>query len=267
MSVRGGLVRKEYRGGKPHLVIDFRYRDREGREQRFRRDASLQTAAGARAEAEKLKLLAVTTGSVEVRSDSPTFDAFADESFMLLFMPRYRPSTRARYQALLGQGVRDTFGDKHLDTIDTQTLRAYVADLQRRGVQPRGPVNFVRTVLRAAVDSGALAAMPVFPKVARQGRKLPDAPTDEEVRAMQTHAHGWLHTAIALAAFAGLRMGEVRALEVRDVDLTSGRILVRRALSEDEVMPPKSGHERVVPLAPELAEAIAPALRDKLPTA
>ena len=62
-------------------------------------------------------------------------------------------------------------------------------------------------------------------------------------------------------------MGEVRALEVRDVDLAGGRLLVRRVLSEDEVMPPKSGHERVVPLAPELLEAIRPFLREKLPTA
>jgi integrase len=36
---------------------------------------------------------------------------------------------------------------------------------------------------------------------------------------MLTHARGWLRTAIALAALAGLRMGEVRALDVRDVDV------------------------------------------------
>jgi integrase len=267
MSVRkSGLVRKEVRSGKLHLVIDFRFRDRDGREKRFRRDASLQTAAGARAEAERLKMLALTTGSVEVRSSTATFATFVTETFTPDFMPRFRPSTRVRYTALLKQGVLDAFGSLRLDSVGA-ALRANLAERQGRGVPPRGPVKFVRTVLRAAVDSGALAEMPTFPKVTRQGRKVPDAPSDAEVRAMRTHALGWLRTAIALAVFAGLRMGEVRALEVRDVDLVSGRILVRRALSENEVMTPKSGHERVVPLAPELAEAIGPALRDKLPTA
>ncbi len=80
---------------------------------------------------------------------------------------------------------------------------------------------------------------------------------------MLTHANGWLRTAIALAALAGLRMGEVRALEVRDVDVEGARILVRHVLSKDEVLPPKSGHERVVPLAPDLAEMVGEALRDE----
>lgn len=39
--------------------------------------------------------------------------------------------------------------------------------------------------------------------------KLPSAPTDEEVDAMLEASRGWLNTAIALAAFAGLRQGEV----------------------------------------------------------
>jgi integrase len=82
---------------------------------------------------------------------------------------------------------------------------------------------------------------------------------------MLAHADGWLLTAIALAAFAGLRMGEVRALEVGDVDLKEGCIHVRRSLSDDVVTTPKSGHERVVPLAPELHKLLAEATRSKLP--
>ena len=74
----------------------------------------------------------------------------------------------------------------------------------------------------------------------RSGRKLPHAPSDDEVRAMLTLARGCkLCTVIALAAFAGLRSGEVRALQVRDVDIVGGEILVRRALSEDDSAPPE----------------------------
>ena len=62
-------------------------------------------------------------------------------------------------------------------------------------------------------------------------------------------------------------MGEVRALEVQDVDLKNGRINIRRALSENTPDKPKSGHERVVPLTPELHRVLTEAVRSKLPRA
>ena len=46
-------------------VIDFRYRDRDGREQRYRRDAHTQTAAGARAETARLMEQAASIGSLK----------------------------------------------------------------------------------------------------------------------------------------------------------------------------------------------------------
>jgi site-specific recombinase XerD len=49
------------------------------------------------------------------------------------------------------------------------------------------------------------------------------------------------------------------------VDFKRGHILVRHALSADEVLPPKSGHERVVPLAPELRAVLEEAVRLKMP--
>jgi integrase len=121
--------------------------------------------------------------------------------------------------------------------------------------------------LVAAVGTGVLEAMPELPKPPPPGRKLPSAPSSEEVEAMLGKAEGWLRVAIALGAFAGLRQGEVRALEARDVDLKVGVITVRHALSENETVAPKSGHERVVSLWPWLAEVLTEALRDKLPAA
>lgn len=180
---------------------------------------------------------------------------------------RCRPATRERYEGLFRQGILKAFGGKRLDEIGASDIRAYTATLAARGVQVRGPLTLVRTVLRVAVEYGEFERFPDLPRLPREGRKLPDAPTSEEVKAMLAHANGWLQLAIALAAFAGLRMGEVRALEARDVDLERGRLLVRRALSADEVLSPKSGHERVVPLVPELRVLLAEATRERAPQA
>jgi len=80
-------------------------------------------------------------------------------------------------------------------------------------------------------------------------------------------APGWLGTAIALAALSGMRMGEMRAIEVRDVDFDQRRLLVRRALSEDASLTPKSGHEREVPLVATLERRLRDAVKSKLPRA
>ena len=266
MGVRSDGIRKVTRGSKPRWVIDFRYRDRDGREQRYRRDAHTQTAAGARAEAARLMEQAASTGSLELRAPSPLFSEFVEATFRPVYMPtRCRPNTRERYEALFKQGVMAEFGHRRLDAIGVREDRAYAAKLAARGIQARNHLSVVRTVLRAAVEFGVLDALPDFPPLPRQSKKLPDAPSDEDVAALLTNAVGWLRTGISLSVYAGLRMGEARALEVCDVDFKRDRILVRHALSADEVVPPKSGHERVVPLAPELRVVLEEAVRRKLP--
>ena len=79
-------------------------------------------------------------------------------------------------------------------------------------------------------------------------------------------ADGWLGLAIALGGFAGPRSGEVRALEVRDIDFDNQRIMVTRAMSENTLSTTKSGHERTVDLVPALAERLAIAVAGKAST-
>lgn len=268
MGVRGSTVRKIVRGNKPRWIIDFRYKGKDGRERRYRRDATVQSAAAARAEAQRLRTQAIATGSLEAKPPAPRFDAFVAGDFTTVYMvAKCRPATRERYQALFKQGVLKTFGSKPLDEIRAVDLRAYGAELARRGVQSRPHLSLVRTVLRAAVELGALEQLPELPRLPKQSKKLPDAPTSDEVQVMLARARGWLLLAIGLAAYAGLRMGEIRALEARDIDLDGGRLLVRRALSAGEVMPPKSGDERVVPLASELRALLVSVVKRHEPQA
>jgi integrase len=266
-------VRKVTRGKKPRWIIDFRFTNKDGRRERFRRDASVQNHGAALAEATRLMKRAAETGAVEnaVNSDGLgeclTYRAFVQGPFEQQFMPGYRPATRVRYVALHRQSVMAFFENKRLNEIGASEFRAFAAQIQGKGLQTKGPVTLVRTVLRAAHESGHLEELPNVPRgLVKTGRKLPDAPSLEEFRLMLT-APGWLGVAIALAGLAGLRMGEVRALEVRDVDVEGNRLLVRRALSEDESLTPKSGHERLVPMVPDLTERLAAAMKDKLPRA
>jgi integrase len=269
-------VRKVVRGGKPRWFLDFPYTDKDGVRRRFRRDASVQNYASAVAEAARLMKRAAETGAPEAEeapapAEPPratvTYGAFVAGAFERHYMPLYRPATAVRYRALHRQRVLAFFGSTALDSIGPAELRAFAATLHADGVQTKGPLNLVRTVLRASHESGLIPALPPFPGgLIVTGRKLVNAPSPEEVSVM-LQATGWLGLAIALAALAGMRMGEVRALEVRDVEPERGRILVRRALSEDASLTPKSGHEREVPLALVLETRLREAVKDKLPRA
>ena len=59
------------------------------------------------------------------------------------------------------------------------------------------------------------------------------------------------------AAFTGLRRGELIALRVRAVDFAKSTIRVEGSYSGEELSTPKSGKPRAVPMAREVATAIA----------
>lgn len=261
-------VHKRTRGGKPILIIDFFYVDAAGRQQRYRKDASVQTLTAARAEAARLKALAATTGSVEAKPAGRTFKAFVKDTFTALFMPRYKKGTRIRYEGLFRQILDDEVGDVKLEEIDGVVFRTLAAKLTAKDIHPKGACNLLRSVLRAAVEVGEIEEMPAIPKkLWKASKKLPDAPSDDEIRKMLDVAHGWIKTVIALCVFAGLRVSEARALEVRDIDFTREAIHLRQAFSENELSTLKNDHDRIVPLIPELASILRVAVRNKLPRA
>lgn len=262
---------KVTRGGKPRWFLDFPYTDKDGVRRRYRRDASVQNYAAAVAEAARLMKRAAETGSPETAEapesvrPSTTYAAFVAGTFAEQFMATYRPATARRYRELHRQRVLGFFGPKALDAIGPGDFRSFAALLHRDGVQTKGPLNLVRTVLRAALECGLIDRFPDIPGgLIVTSRKLPDAPSAEEVAAM-LQAPGWLGVAVALGALAGLRMGEVRALEVRDIDFDRRHILVRRAMSEEASLTPKSGHERAVLLAALLERRLREAIAGKQP--
>jgi hypothetical protein len=235
-------VRTEVRGSRRILIVDFRYRDKDRREQRYRRDASVQTRSAAVAEAQRLKRLAVERGTLEAERAPLTFEQFVNGDFTKLVLPRFKPSTREGYEQLLlasSHGLVALLGGKRLDAIGAADARAVEASAIARGARPRYALVCLRTVLRSAGELGALAHAPRLPKLPARSEKLPAAPPASVVEQLLEGARGWLRVAVALAALGGLRCGEIRALEVGDVDLGARRLYVRRAMSAEELADPK----------------------------
>jgi integrase len=80
----------------------------------------------------------------------------------------------------------------------------------------------------------------------------------EEIDALVRAADSEQDAAIYLtAAMTGLRRGELMALRWRDIDFTGQAIRVRANYSFGELVTPKSGKVRSVPMVPDVAQALA----------
>jgi integrase len=268
MGARSNGYRREVRDGNVRWIIDFRFSDKEGRPDRCRQDALVQTAGGARAEAERLMRYAAEHGTLAPAPSAPTFGTFVRGQFVELVMPGFRPATQERYERLLlKEGMVEQFAHKRIDEMGTTEYRALQARIVERGVDPRPHLALFRTVLREAFALEVIMVMPRLPKLPPKQRKLPTAPPLAVVRAVLSASSGWLRVAIALAYFASQRNGEVRASRVMDADFIESIAFARKAYSADVVVTPKSGHERAVPMADPLRAILAEAASGKKATA
>jgi integrase/recombinase XerD len=125
------------------------------------------------------------------------------------------------------RGVRDfaAFLGRPPDTATADDLRRFQLHQREQGVQPstfNSSVSALRFFLGVTLDRPELARRLVM---ARQPRKLPSVLTPAEVQALLEAAPGpKAKAAMAVAYGAGLRVSEVVALKIGDVD--SARMLL-----------------------------------------
>jgi integrase len=182
--------------------------------------------------------------------------------------------------------MRPPFGDARLDEITTETIERWRAASMRPYTDENG-VQRVKLPRRTAVKAVAIlhgifarARKPPFnlignpaadvePLRTRYDSARFDFYTVEEIMALVRAAENEPDEekrpaakqdgAIYLtAALTGLRMGEVLALRVRDVDFDADTIRVVQSVDPIEgVGTPKSGKGRSVPMVPQVAQALA----------
>jgi integrase len=147
--------------------------------------------------------------------------------------------------------------------VTPETVEGFRDALIEEGLSDR-TVNKYLTVLHGifvwAQRSYKLPANPVANVERRPNRKRGniDVFSREEVLALVRAAASEQDGTIYLtAAFTGLRLGELLALRWRDVDFANSAIHVRQSFTNGRVDTPKSDQERTVPMADEVAKALA----------
>jgi len=151
-------------------------------------------------------------------------------------------------------------GDELLREIDATTVRRLDGVMVRRKVTANTRRQFqcvLRSVCRWAVEAGLLAEAPVWPKLPKMNGTVQVFLTEEDLLAILAVTPAPFRLGFELAAYAGLRAGEVRGLRWMDVDLDRGFLVVRRSITRGGVSTPKSGSERKVPLHERLRSSLS----------
>lgn len=175
-----------------------------------------------------------------------------------------KPSTRSHYRRLLDRHILPTLGDLPLPAVTADVVRSWHAEFPP-GIPTMRAHGYalLRTILGTAVEDGHLAVNPCTIKGAARVKRATTTRllTPAELETLVQHMPDRFKAATLVAAWGGLRFGELFALERRDVDLTAGLVSVRRAITrvDGEVVvgtPKSDAGRRDVHLPPHIMDAV-----------
>jgi len=159
---------------------------------------------------------------------------------------KYSPRTRRRYLAIVRDFARHA--RKDLAACDENDIRRYLSGLERERCASASTINQAISAIKFAFSSGLHKETPITRRP-RADRKLPSVLSHEEaMRICRAPANIKHKCILALAYSAGLRVSEVAALRVDDIDPARNVIHIRGG---------KGRKDRYTILAPAVAALIA----------
>ena len=171
-----------------------------------------------------------------------------------------KPSTLRGYRSAIEAHLLPAFGELPVENVTTAAIEQWLArfggSVRSRNkllIQLHGILSRARRVY--GLPGNAAADVEKFSQ--RPSGEI-EVFSPEEVWALVHAAGSEQDGAVFLtAAFTGLRMGELLALRWRDVDFAGSTVRVRASYYLAQLTTPKSGKVRAVPMAPDVATALA----------
>ena len=174
---------------------------------------------------------------------------------------RQKPSSIAAKQMILRVHLLPALGHRKLDAIKNEEVQRLKHDLQAKAPKTVNNVlTVLNTLLRKAVEWDVIEAMPCSIKllpVSKRSSGFYDFEDYERLVEAAKSIDTRTHVTVLLGGDAGLRCGEMIALDWNDVDLKARQMTIRRSAWNGQVTLPKGGRERHLPLTRQLAIAFA----------
>ncbi|MFN8159740.1 MAG: site-specific integrase [Solirubrobacterales bacterium] len=174
-----------------------------------------------------------------------------------------RPSTVRDYRIVVDGVLLPAFGEAPLEAITSGHVDAFRACLVAEGRLSARTINKYLALLHGILKRAqrvyglaANAAAGVERQPVRRSGDF-DVLTAAEVEALARAAGSMQDAAVfTTAAYAGLRLGELRALRWRDIDFSKRLVHVRRSYVQRDEGVPKSGRVRSVPMIDQVAREL-----------
>jgi integrase len=200
-------------------------------------------------------------GVPQPKKEVPTLDEFG-----VRFLDGYaranrqKPSGIAAKAMILRVHLSPQLGSRRLDEITSEDVQRLK---QRLGSKAAKTVNNVLTVLnvvlKTAIEWNVIDRMPCVIKllpVAKGSTRFYDFDEFEQLVAAAKGMDSRAHLLVLMAGEAGLRLGEMVALEWSDIDFVKRQVCVQRSSWKGQIASPKGGRLRYVPLTTRLAAAL-----------
>ena len=253
---------RPYRRGGWEVDVRVMLPDGTRRRERRRAPVSSKTAARRWGQArEREFLIHRPAAPTTPRKEVPTLQEFAGR-----FLDGYaranrqKPSGIAAKEMILRVHLIPRFGSRRLDAITNEHVQRLKHSLGTKAVKT---VNNILTVLnvllKTAVEWKVMDQMPCAVRmlpVPKTSASFHDFDVFERLVDTARETDWQTHLIVLLGGEAGLRCGEMMALEWPDVDLTTRQLCVRRSDWEGHITVPKGGRQRYVPLTIRLARAL-----------
>jgi integrase len=174
---------------------------------------------------------------------------------------RQKPSGIASKTAILRLYLIPAFGRRHLDAIKSEDVQRLKAQLEIKSPKTVNNILAVLSILlKKAVEWDVIERMPCRIKllpIEKGAAAFHDFEEYERLVEVARAIDQRTYLIVLLSGEAGLRCGEMIALEWGDVDLAKRQLCVRRSDWNGQVGTPKGGRQRYVPLMRRLTAALA----------
>jgi integrase len=257
MSVKVRPFRKQ--AGVWEVDITFRLPDGKRFRERVKSPASSKSGSSRWGQDREKHLL--VHGADQPEKEVPTLEAFAPRFIREHAQAnQQKPSGVASKESILRVRLVPHLGNLRLDEITTeaiQTLKSRLARSKPKTVN--NALSVLSTVLKKAVEWNVVEEMPCSIKLLKTDKPKVGFHSFEEFERLVVSAENWEWRSlliVLLGGEAGLRCGEMIALEWKDIDFSLGQISVQRSDWEGQVTSPKGGRSRVVPMTDRLCNAL-----------
>src|SRR3954466_1081054 len=173
---------------------------------------------------------------------------------------RQKPSGIAAKELIIRVHLVPHLGHKKLDTIKSEDVQHLKRRLSTKAAKTVNNILAVLSVLlKKAVEWDVIDRMPcaiTLLPVPKTSMSFYDFDEYERLVSSASAVDATAHPILLPGGGAGLRGGEMIALEWRDVDLAKRQLCVQRSDWNGQVTPPKGGRLRYVPLTVRLAAAL-----------